>query len=103
MELLPGEAGDTVVIDKVLAVVKDGGDITVGTPYIPGEKVTLKIVRHGRGKKIVVFKFKPKKTYRRKQGHRQGFTQVVVEKIGTGSGSVNLQKTEEQGGESIGA
>ena len=92
-----------MVIDRVLAVAKDGGDLAVGTPYVEGEKVTVKIVRHGRGKKIIVFKFKPKKTYRRKQGHRQGFTQVVVEKIGTGSGSVNLQKTEEQGGENIGA
>ncbi|MCL6634481.1 MAG: 50S ribosomal protein L21, partial [Peptococcaceae bacterium] len=67
-------------LDRVLAVMKDG-DLKVGTPLVEGAKVLLKVVRHGKGKKIIVFKFKAKKNYRRKKGHRQPFTQVTVEKI----------------------
>lgn len=80
IEKLPAEAGETVEVNKVLAVVKDG-DLKVGAPLLEGAKVVLKVVRHGRGKKIIVFKYKAKKNYRRKQGHRQPFTQVTVEKI----------------------
>ncbi|MCL6635479.1 MAG: 50S ribosomal protein L21 [Peptococcaceae bacterium] len=80
VEKLPAEAGETVEVNRVLAVVGDG-DVKVGTPLVEGAKVVLKVVRHGRGRKIIVFKYKPKKNYRRKQGHRQPFTQVTVEKI----------------------
>lgn len=80
VEKLPAEAGATYEINKVLAVVKDG-EVKVGSPLVDGAKVLLNVVRHGRGKKIIVFKFKAKKNYRRKQGHRQPFTQVTVEKI----------------------
>jgi len=80
VEMLEAEAGDTVEIDKVLMVNKDG-ELQVGNPYVAGAKVALKVQGHGKGKKIVVFKYKPKKNYRRKQGHRQPYTQVVVEKI----------------------
>ncbi|MEW6572849.1 MAG: 50S ribosomal protein L21 [Bacillota bacterium] len=65
---------------RVLMVARDG-EVTVGTPELDGAKVDLKVLRHGRGKKIIVFKYKPKKNYRRKQGHRQAFTEVLVEKI----------------------
>lgn len=80
IEKLPAEAGETVEVNKVLAVVKENG-IKVGTPLVDGARVFLKVIRHGRGKKITVFKYKAKKNYRRKQGHRQPFTQVTVEKI----------------------
>ncbi|HHU86218.1 MAG: 50S ribosomal protein L21 [Pelotomaculaceae bacterium] len=80
LEKLPFEAGETVEVNKVLALVKDD-EFKFGTPLVENARVILKVVRHGRGKKIIVFKFKAKKNYRRKQGHRQPFTQVIVEKI----------------------
>ncbi|OPX87929.1 MAG: 50S ribosomal protein L21 [Pelotomaculum sp. PtaB.Bin104] len=80
IEKLPAGPDETVEVNKVLAVVKDDG-IKAGNPLVEGAKVLLKVVRHGRGKKIIVFKYKSKKNYRRKQGHRQAFTQVTVEKI----------------------
>lgn len=80
IELLHTEPGQALEIDKVLAVEKDG-QVKVGTPLVEGARVLLKVVRHGRGRKIIVFKYKAKKNYRRKTGHRQPFTQVTVEKI----------------------
>lgn len=80
VEKLSVEDGETVEIEKVLLVEKDG-QLSVGAPYVEGAKVVLKAVRQGKGKKIIVFKYKPKKNYRRKKGHRQPFTQVTVEKI----------------------
>jgi len=82
VEKLPVEPGDTVAVDRVLAVAGADG-LKVGTPVVEGAKVLLKAVRHGRGRKIIVFKYKPKKNYRRKKGHRQPFTEVIVEKIET--------------------
>jgi large subunit ribosomal protein L21 len=79
IEKMDGEAGDTVTFDKVLML---GGDnVQVGNPVVEGASVTAKVEKHGRGKKITVYKFKPKKNYRRKQGHRQPYTKVVVDKI----------------------
>ncbi|HHT64383.1 MAG: 50S ribosomal protein L21 [Bacillota bacterium] len=80
VEKLPVEAEQTVEIDKVLAVSKDGA-LTVGSPVLNGAKVILKVLEHGKGKKILVFKYKPKKNIRKRQGHRQPFTKVLVEKI----------------------
>ncbi len=80
VEKLAAEAGETVEVDRVLAVVSDG-DVRIGTPVVNGAKVVLKVLENGKGKKIIVFKYKPKKNYRRKQGHRQPFSKVVVEKI----------------------
>ncbi|WP_027366193.1 50S ribosomal protein L21 [Desulfotruncus alcoholivorax] len=80
IEKLPVDAGETYEVKKVLAVEKDG-TLKVGNPVIDGASVTLKVEKHGRDKKIIVFKYKPKKNYRRKKGHRQSFTRVVVEKI----------------------
>ncbi len=80
IEKLPAQADETVEIDRVLALV-DGDSVKIGSPLVDGAMVVLKVVRHGRGKKIIVFKYKAKKNYRRKQGHRQAFTQVTVEKI----------------------
>jgi len=71
--------GETVTFDKVLFV---GGDnVKVGTPYVEGATVIGKVEKHGRQKKIIVFKYKPKKNYRKKQGHRQPYTKVTIEKI----------------------
>jgi ribosomal protein L21 len=79
IEKLAAGAGETVTFDKVLFV---GGDESkVGTPTVEGATVTGKVVEQGRAKKIIVFKFKKRKNYRRKQGHRQPFTKVTIEKI----------------------
>ena len=77
IEKLPNEAGDTVTFDKVLAVI-DGDTITVGTPVVEGAKVDASVVKNGKGKKILVFKYKPKKGYRKRQGHRQPYTKVTI-------------------------
>ena len=77
IEKLPNEAGDTVTFDKVLAVI-DGDKITVGTPVVEGAKVDASVVKNGKGKKILVFKYKPKKGYRKRQGHRQPYTKVQI-------------------------
>lgn len=84
IEKLPVTPGKTVAVDRVLAIGGEGG-LIVGAPFVAGAKVFLKAVRHGRGRKIIVFKYKAKKNYRRKKGHRQPFTQVVVERIDPGA------------------
>ena len=80
IEELASEAGENVTFDKVLAVI-DGDKITVGTPVVEGAKVDASVVKNGKGKKVIVFKYKPKKGYRRKQGHRQPYTKVTIGKI----------------------
>lgn len=80
IEQLPAQEGEQITFDKVLLVNQEG-DVKVGSPYVTGAKVTGKVVKHGRGKKIIVFKYKAKKNYKRKKGHRQPFTQVVIENI----------------------
>ena len=81
-EKLDAEEGKKVTFDKVV-LVSDEGKIEVGAPYVKGIKVEGKVVAHGKGKKIVVFKYKPKKNYRRKQGHRQPYTKVEITDIKT--------------------
>lgn len=80
VEKLNVPEGETVDVSKVLAIGTEKG-LTVGTPIVEGAKVTLKVQSHGKGEKIIIFKYKPKKNYRKKQGHRQPYTEVVVEKI----------------------
>jgi large subunit ribosomal protein L21 len=80
VEKLPVEKGQEVVFERVLTVHKDG-ELMVGRPVVDGAKVVGKIVEHGKDKKIIVFKYKAKKNYRRKQGHRQPLTRVLIEKI----------------------
>uniref|UniRef100_A0A7C2EJL2 Large ribosomal subunit protein bL21 n=1 Tax=Ammonifex degensii TaxID=42838 RepID=A0A7C2EJL2_9THEO len=80
VEKLEAEVGERVN-PRVLLIAGDG-EVRVGTPELADARVELKVLRHGRGKKIIVFKYKLKKNYRRKQGHRQPFTEVLVEKIG---------------------
>ncbi|GGI10506.1 50S ribosomal protein L21 [Bacillus sp. JJ664] len=79
IEKLDTNAGDTVTFDKVLFV--GGESIKVGSPTVEGATVTAKVEKNGKAKKILVFKYKSKKNYRRKQGHRQPYTKVVIEKI----------------------
>ncbi|MFJ7697182.1 50S ribosomal protein L21 [Lysinibacillus fusiformis] len=79
IEKLGVEADEVVTFDKVLFV--GGENVQVGAPFVDGATVTAKVVKEGRAKKIVVFKLKAKKNYRRKQGHRQPYTKLVVEAI----------------------
>ena len=74
---LPGDPGAKVTFDRVLLSVEDG-TVKSGQPTVKGAKVVAEIVRHGKHEKIIVFKFKRRKTYRRKTGHRQGFTEIKV-------------------------
>ena len=74
------EPGDAVTFEDVL-VASDGKDVQVGAPIVEGAKVKAEVVRHGRDRKIIVFKRKRRKGYRRKQGHRQGFTEIRVDEI----------------------
>ncbi len=77
------EPGETVTFDEVLLGANDN-DVRVGAPLVGGAAVTAQVVKHGRGEKIIVFKFKRRKNYRRKQGHRQGYTEVRVSEINLG-------------------
>jgi large subunit ribosomal protein L21 len=80
---LSAEAGTSVEFSDVLLGSKDG-NVRLGVPTLSGAKVTGEIVKHGLGEKIVVFKFKRRKNYARKQGHRQGFTEVRITDINLG-------------------
>lgn len=80
IEKLEAEAGAEVTFDQVLLVSKDG-NVVVGSPVVAGASVTATVVKNGKAKKIIVFKYKSKKNYRRKQGHRQPYTQVQIAKI----------------------
>jgi large subunit ribosomal protein L21 len=80
VEKLAVEAGEEVVFDRVLMVSAEE-EVKVGQPMVSGARVVGRALSQGRGKKIIVFKYKPKKNYRRKQGHRQPYTRVLVEKI----------------------
>ncbi len=93
VEKIPGEAGDAVEFDKVLLLSEDG-EVKVGSPYIDGAKISGEIVETGKGKKVIVFKYKSKKDYRRKQGHRQPFTAVEITSL-TGKPVAKKAKAEE--------
>ena len=80
VEKLEAAVDDAVTFDQVLTVVTDGG-VKVGKPLIDGAKVTGKVLQQGKEKKILVFKYKAKSNYRRRQGHRQPYTKVSIEKI----------------------
>ena len=81
-EKLDAEEGKKVKFDNVV-LYSDGKKVQVGNPYVKGVKVEGKVVSHGKGKKIIVYKMKPKKNYRRKQGHRQPYTKVEITGIKT--------------------
>ncbi|GAA0442462.1 50S ribosomal protein L21 [Lentibacillus halophilus] len=79
IEKMNADADESVTFDNVLLI--GGDDVKVGSPYVDGASVTAKVEKHGRQKKINVFKYKPKKNYQRKQGHRQPYTKVVIDQI----------------------
>lgn len=80
VEKLDVEVGETINFDKVLILSKDG-ELQAGKPYVDGIKVEASVLDQGKAKKIIVFKYKAKKNYRKKTGHRQPFTKVKIEKI----------------------
>ena len=80
VEKLNAEAGSAVVFDKVL-VAGEGADIKVGTPYLEGLTVEGEVVESGKGDKVIIFKYKAKKDYRKKQGHRQPYTLVEIKAV----------------------
>ncbi|HOE57252.1 MAG TPA: 50S ribosomal protein L21 [Bacillota bacterium] len=80
VERLDAESGDKVMFDEVLAVGNEG-ELQIGNPVVAGAKVEATVIENGRGRKVIVFKYKPKKDYRKKQGHRQPFTKVRIESI----------------------
>lgn len=80
VEKLPGEIGSSVSFDRVL-MYSDGENVTIGQPVLENIAVTGHIVEQGKAKKIIVFKYKRRKRYRRKQGHRQQFTAIKIDSI----------------------
>lgn len=94
VELLDGEKDSKIVFDKVVMIV-NGKKSKVGQPYVAGASAEGTIVKHDREKKIIVYKQRPKKGYRRKQGHRQGFTRVMISKIRTSAQKKAETATEE--------
>ena len=93
-EKLDAEEGKKVSFDKVILVSNDG-KVEVGNPYVKGVKVEGKVVSHCKAKKIIVFKMKAKKNYRRKQGHRQPYTKVEITAIKTPAEKAIEKKAEE--------
>ncbi len=81
VEKLEAAAGDRLSIDKVLMVNDENGNIKVGNPLVSNARVEVEVMEQGREKKVVVFKYKRRKNYRKKQGHRQPFTRIKVLKI----------------------
>ena len=80
VEKINTEEGDKIDFSKVLLVAKEE-DLVVGKPYVEGAKVEATVLEQGKAKKVLVFKYKSKKNYRKKQGHRQPYTKVKIEKI----------------------
>ena len=80
VEKLGVEAGQEYTFDKVLVLAKDG-DVKVGAPYVEGAAVTASVIGDGKAKKVVVYKYKPKKGFHKKNGHRQPFTKLQIKSI----------------------
>ena len=80
VELLPNEVNSAIELDKVIAIENEG-QLSIGNPYVAGVKVSATVLEHGKGKKVVVFRYKPKKNIRKKNDHRQPFTALKIEKI----------------------
>jgi large subunit ribosomal protein L21 len=81
VEKLNAEVDSIVELDKVLLLSKEDGELVVGKPVVDGVSVSAKVLRQGKDKKIIVFKYKRKIDYRKKQGHRQPYTKLLIEKI----------------------
>ena len=76
-----GAPGEEILFEQVLLLVRDDGSVQVGSPFVTGAKVRAKVAGHGKARKILVFKYKPKVNYRRRYGHRQPYAEVRIEAI----------------------
>lgn len=96
VEKLLGEVGSDITIDKVL-MIADGDDVTIGAPLIAGATVPATVISHGRGDKVMIFKFRRRKHYRKTQGHRQSYTEIQIGDFGgkVASKPAKAAKTEE--------
>ena len=81
VELLPVDAGSDIELDRVLMVGGEGTNVRVGTPVVEGARVVATVAEHHRGEKLIIFKMKAKKRYRRKTGHRQELTRLTIKDI----------------------
>lgn len=81
VEKLDAQEGGSVSFDEVLLLAGEGDAVSIGAPTVQGAKVEAKVTRQGRNKKVIVFKYRPKARHRKKQGHRQHFTEVEIQKI----------------------
>ena len=91
VEKLSAEKGASVEFDKVL-VVGEGSDVVIGTPYVDAAKVFAKVIETGKGDKVIIYKYKAKKDYRKKQGHRQPYTLVEIEGISPSGSDVEKKE-----------
>lgn len=82
VETLAGEIGDSVSFDKVLLIAGENNNVSVGTPYLAGKTVSATIEAHGRGKKIRIIKFRRRKHHMKQMGHRQNYTEVLINSVG---------------------
>ena len=96
VEKLPGEIGDSIAFDKVL-IVSDGESVQIGKPYLEDTSVVGRLTRQGRSRKIIVFKYKKRKNYRKKRGHRQQFSMVKIENIQAAAGNSIQEIVKEEG------
>ncbi|MCF8143413.1 MAG: 50S ribosomal protein L21 [Deltaproteobacteria bacterium] len=95
-ERLDGEVGETIDFEEVL-LTSDGETIEVGRPFVENSKVVGRITHHGKGKKVMIFKYKRRKDYRRKKGHRQQFTLVRIEDIKGAHAEASGQEVQNNG------
>jgi large subunit ribosomal protein L21 len=95
VEKLDGDVGSKVVIDKIL-MVADGDEVTIGSPLVAGAKVNATVLSHGKGDKVMIFKFHRRKHYRKTQGHRQSYTEIQIDDInGKGAAKAEAKSTAE--------
>ena len=94
LDRCPAEVDDVLTIEKVL-LVNDGKDLKLGKPYVKDAKVEIKVLEHRRGPKIIVYKMRPKKKTRRKNGHRQELSRVLVQSISFGSKTKKAKETKD--------
>ena len=80
VERLEANVGDTIELDRVL-MLSDGDNVRIGQSLVEGAKVSATVVEHGRGRKVIIFKYRPKQRYRRKKGHRQDYTRLRIDEI----------------------
>jgi len=95
VEKLAGEVGSKVVLDKIL-MLADGDAITIGSPLVAGAKVNATVVSHGRGDKVMIFKFRRRKHYRKTQGHRQSYTEILIEDVNGKGASAPVKSATEK-------